>query len=528
MPKKTHKTKNDRGAHVKFFVNGIDDASTGTERPLHNIEAGSWIHGFVVIFDLPFVGETLLAKFSIEGEHKIRHEHTQYRTDSEGNEYPYVESKSKEKKWLKNKDKLALRLSGYTSDTPGKHTLTFPFSFFVSGTWCDSFHGSYVSCDYKLKLKTKFVDTDFKFSVKRKIDIMRRRPTSQEMCKKVPVDVDSHSSLWGGQAKAVITLNSSVFVEGTQVQFTAHISNMMDKPIMNGKLELEEEQTLTVLRTNERSDHESWSTSSSRRDLLNVSYRSMEIPPQSECTLVFSLDLPPIVEPPTTGFKHKHHHCKVHHFLKLQLDIPWGRDIRTEFPVTIVPNPSRYAIVPPHEFPVRAVADCSFVRYTAIPVEPPMPPPMFDASLFAFEFILERGIKLPKMDFTFGGMRGGADPYVTMFLSVDNKENSAQTAFHIRSSKIVHNTQDPVFNQKFVFLLQGPIQIGSVINVKFNCYDYDSGSHDDKIGNGELIIEDLNDINPSSIQVPLTLSHKKKGELERGSLVVKCAFHKLF
>jgi len=235
---------------------------------------------------------------------------------------------------------------------------------------------------------------------------MHRRPTHSELQRKVPCDIEKHSSLAGGSVQAAITLNSCCFVESTQVSFTAVIKNSMERPIMSGKLELEEPLEYTTKHTYEDDKYpDRYSTCESDRDLVVNKLRGLEISAKSERTLIFPLDLPQIDEPPTTGFKQRKHKCQVKHYLKMQLDVPWGTDVSTKLSVMIVPNPARYFLCSPRDGFLQGAQMQSIVRvkghrYGTIPVKPTQPIVWEPMGINKLLIELIKGRNLPKMAFT--------------------------------------------------------------------------------------------------------------------------------
>jgi hypothetical protein len=364
---------------------------------------------------------------------------------------------------------------------------------------------------------------------------MARRPCEKALLGPGKKHKDSHMCLAGGSVDVECTVGAEAFIEGSQVTFEARVRNHMERAIMTGKLELEEHIESTLHNTSDRGGSH-WGDRAHARDLVVSKLRGLQIPGKSDKVIKFALDLPRIVEPPSTGFGKSHHKLKVRHVLQLQLDVPWGRDIRMSFPVTIAPNPERYWVpnAPPatptfvpvaadavavNELPnlvsmetVEVPEGYATIAVDAVPAYEPWhdPRPKF----LAVELV--SGHKLPKMDFTFGGLRGAADPYVTVWVNDT----------HVRTSKIVHNTVEPVFKEVFRFLLTEK-DLGEKLSFRFNCYDYDSTSSDDLIGNGdyEFGSDQVEDLVGKSITVDLSREIKGKVK-QRGQLefkLVACA-----
>lgn len=537
--KENKKHKYEKGG-LTLLVHGVDDISSGQAKgAIKGIEAGACLHG-ILLARVKHLPESVVAKAKFELSSRYLHDrrHITHHQDEEGREFTREHHSTEKEKWMKGKTKVLVQpIAGVPifQDASGIWNIQFPFSYVVPSNMCDSFKCSEYFCRYDLKCKLKFEENSDGSkvkakSIKREIDIMARRPSDKDLLGPGKVHKDSHMCFAGGAVDVHCTVGAEAFIEGSQVVFEARVKNAMERPIMTGKLELEEHLTSTLKVTDDRKSDSHWTVRDRSRDLVVSKLRGLEIPGNSEKIIKFALDLPRIVEPPSTGFGAKHHKLKVRHLLKFQLDVPWGRDIRMSFPVVIAPNPKRYLVpqapAQPAFVPVVANAlavndqhttvDMATVQvpegYAVIPVEAiPQYEPWCDPRPRFLVVELVSGHKLPKMDFTFGGLRGAADPYVTIWVN----------GIHIRTSNIVHNTTEPVFKEQFRFMLTKEDQCDKV-KFRFNCYDYDSTSKDDLIGNGELEL-DLEQMQDSMGKPHMIdLSCEKKGKVkERGQLQFK-------
>jgi len=499
-------------------LNGFDDIDSKKEGTVKNVEAGTWIHGMLLV-RVPYVppNPVALAKIVLQARYKMPHNHITYHTNDEGAEYTQLHRDVKKKKWMKEKNKFALNPVGgqIIPEPDGRFTLCYPFSYFINPHNCDSFSTHDFGCRYYFKVKMKFKDCDLKIkSSKRDMDIMARRPTVEELYQKQPGLTDKHRSLAGGGVKVAVTIDGVCFLEGSQVIFTAKIKNEMERPIMKGTIELEERITNTTLHTCERGSKRH-SHESRERDLVKVRLRALEIPPESEKTLQFALELPKIVEPPTTGFQTGDHCCKVNHYLRFHLDVPWGSDVDIKFPVRIAVHPSRYAVSPPFQQlmetpPVEVATFGAPPGYVTIAPEPVVTAPWDYEGPRMLVVKLIGARDLPKMDFTFGGLRGGADPYVTFYVN----------DVAVRCSRYIDNTQNPDFNETHRVNLEACDPGDEPIKFDFNCYDHDRGNKDDKIGSGTLSWDPAETPPGDTVfTVPLKFEHKKKGIIDRGHIL---------
>mmetsp|Transcript_15614 Transcript_15614/g.25553 ORF Transcript_15614/g.25553 Transcript_15614/m.25553 type:complete len:536 (+) Transcript_15614:40-1647(+) len=517
--KKPKKPKSySKECNLKCLVNGFDDLSAMREGTIKNVEAGAWIHGMLVV-RVPYIppNPVALAKIVLQARYKMPHNHITYHTNDEGAEYTKVHREVKKKKWMKEKNKLALNPLGgeIAPDADGRFTLCYPFSYLVNHHNCDSFSRHDYGCRYYLKVKMKFKDCDLKIkSSKRDIDVMARRPLVDELWKKQPAISDKHKSLAGGNVKVTVNVDGVCFLEGSQVIFTAQIENNMDRPLMKGTIELEEVITNTTYHTCERGSKR-YTKDSTGRDLARSRLRALEIPGKSEKTLQFALELPKIVEPPSTGFHTGDHCCKVNHFLRFHLDVPWGFDVDIRFPVKIAVDPRRYIVSPPFEqlmatLPVEAAQFGPPAGYATNAPEPSVSAPWEYEGPRMLVVKLVGARDLPKMDYTFGGLRGGADPYVTTFVN--------ETA--VRCSRYIDNTQNPDFNETYKINLQTCDPGDKPIKFDFISYDHDRGNKDDKIGDGTLFWDPAETPPGDTIySIPLKIEHKKKGTLDRGHIL---------
>lgn len=525
--KKGTKTYTD-GAEVDIIVNGIDDPNVKDthKAPLHNIEAGSWIHGLLRC-RVPYLPAqpVALAKFSISGSHTIKECKTEHYRDDEGEIKSHTTTKYDDEKWLKRKEKTLLQANSVSME-PDKdrlYTMWFPFSFQLAADLCDSFKSKHTRTAvwYELKVKVKFPTSDLKLKTKRPIDVMRHRPHVGELSRKANVDSEKHRSILGGQVKATVTLNEGLFYEGSQVVFTAHIENGTGQPVMVGKVELEEEHTQTVKSTSDANDHKHWSTTRCRRDVRLKRLRGLEIMPGTEQVLRFSLDLPPVVEPPTTHVNVKHHITAVRHFLKLRLSVPWAKDVCTEFPVIIVPDPRRYAMIqPPPELMQVGPVDMSTLEgiqmpatYAPLQPQPVLPMEWDPKRKTVLQLAIISAKDLPKMDVGFSALRGGADPYVTVVVNDQ----------HVQCTEVKKGTRKPEWNEMMLFALEADYDLNvQPLKIHFKCFDYDRMSKDDRIGSGtiELTAENCNEyFSGEPFKVDLELDHPKKGTLQRGTVM---------
>eukprot|EP00121_Abeoforma_whisleri_P013934 Awhi_evm1s12855 len=107
------------------------------------------------------------------------------------------------------------------------------------------------------------------------------------------------------------------------------------------------------------------------------------------------------------------------------------------------------------------------------------------------------------------GPFGKADPFVTFW--VNQKR--------VQTSTIKTNTLAPTWDETFDFKLDSE-ETCAPLTIGLNCYDYDKVGANDKIGNGELILDHAL-TEPTCFDVQLEKIYNKKKKKERGTVTIK-------
>lgn len=497
------------GEYVNFTVNGVDSHEAKICSSLKNIEAGSYLNGFIILRTkvLP-PNPCFLFNFKLVGKFN-RHERFERwttHTDSEGRtrRVRHVDHSQNTHKWLKDTTKLALYpipMNGQP-DPDGLFTLRFPYSYPLRDDLCDSFHFGLFFCKYSVQMKCKSVDKYVRVKTpKRDIDIIARRPTITELTTRPSRDDSKHSSLTGGGVEANCQLDSFVFIEGQVVSFDVTIKNTMSKPVMLAEIKLQCIIGHQVKNLNFSPGHQ---RETSVTDLCNMKLRALEIEGNMKTHRIvkFALNLPAQVEPPTTRLSSGD--MDVNYQCHLRLDVPWGIDCNMELPVKIIANPVRYVVSPPNTVAIPPPpANWSCPPHYQILAPAPVYVPWVYQGPMMMVLNVSHAKDLPKMD----GIFGKCDGYVTVWLN----------DLHVRTTHTINSNLNPVWNSDFVFYLDRSLQ-GQRLNLKFICYDYDMASGDDCVGRADAVV----DATMQGKEMSVVLQKKEKnGDKPRGTLFFK-------